>query len=406
MALLDPRSPEIRIGEFMSIDTPINPQPLEPVSPVPSDEELETIVGGSPEIERQDHVLKLAEDLDLLNRRTRDGGSLDGKFEEIRNLSDALLTRESLAAGYDVTEGNDFVLLSVDGSDPMADIGFAVEARVFADKFSRTTEEVYEDYGPYNESSKVIICIDARRRQPAGAMRIVYNSPIGMPDINVLGFNDSTNNGSDSEPLNPWLEEIAKKYRGENDEQLSERQVLQHLMFDSGVRDTDVTPEGQAVPTQATKPEDVDVAGILDRTINVATLSVLRQYGRGESVPGPSTALYNGVVRTARALGAEYLVAIQDQKPFELLQAFGRPFDEMGLEPRPYGGPDPTVPGFSSLREGLDRMDREAPGLAEFITQGNSYDSHPYYMFAYMPKGYWAGKDAGHQTPPKPQAAA
>jgi hypothetical protein len=341
--------------------------------------------------ERQRRVLRLADDLLLLNKKTRDGGSLETS-DEIREISEQLLERESERAGYDVCEDNKFVLVRVDGSDSFADLGRAVEARVFSDKFHRTPQDVNDDYGPYDDASTMLICIDAELKQPAGSIRIVHNSPIGLPDVNVLGFRISQDpseniSGYDRHtgekiPVNPWHDELDEKYALTRD--LSEREIIQQLLFDGGAHD------------DAERPEDIDVDSILDRTLNVATLSVLRQYARGESIPGPGTLLYNGVVREAKNKGAENLIAIQDVEPFRLLQSFGSPFDELGLEHRKYGGPDPTVPSFCDIRKALPQMEERVPGLAEFITQRNAYKGLGFYLFGFQNSGYWTTPDS-HQ---------
>jgi len=341
---------------------------------------------ATPEAMRQAHVLKLVEDLESLNKRSRNGGSFEAS-QEVHDLADKIIAQETARVGYDIAEGNDFLLIAVDGGDHLADIGRAVEARVFADKFERSPKDVNDDYGPYDSASTFLMCIDPKRRLPAGAVRIIHPGPLGLADSNVLSFmNAETNvlkrddNGNPTETINPWIDELHSRY-AQDGRVPTEYETMQQMMFDGNVRDG------------ATRPEEVDVASILGRTINVASLSVPRQYSRGESVPGPSVALYNCVVRTAKKTGAEFLLAIQDEKPFELLQLpFGRPFDELDLPHIPYGGEDPTVPGFCDLRTALDRMEKEAPGLAEFITQKDHYQGHPYYMFDYTPTGSWANK--------------
>ncbi len=365
-------------------------------------------------------VLDLADDLAGLNSKNTERES----SEAIKQLCSEILHTESEHRGYDVTKGNEYVIVSRRGNGREASLGRAIEARVFADRFERSPEEVMDDYGPYDEASDFIICIDPKTSLPVGAIRITTNGPLGMPDFNVLAtankednyqlepipgaderFDPETYDASvdpyhpssrgaiilnkDGSPklINPWFDEIQDKYvmRGED---VTERELLQRVMFGAGFRD------------RARSATNVDIDSILDRTLNVATMSVLAQYSRGQSIPGPSTAMYNGVLRKAKSEGAVFLAAIQDEVPYYLLNAFGAPFKELGLSHLPFGGPFDTIPSFCDLRTALLRMERD-PDMGEsarfLIEQELSEQGVPeqggYYIFPFEANGWWADKD-------------
>lgn len=361
-----------------------------------------------PPLDRQT-VLDLADDLSELNDK-------DGDYEaseRVRELVGEILETESIRAGFDVTEGSKYVIVTRRGNGREASLGRAIEARVFADRFERTTEEVESDYDPYDEASDFLICIDAKRKLPVGAIRITTNGPLGMPDFNVLAIADEVDN-YEREPvaegldpynplhrgatklddegnpiiINPWFDELRERYKYTG-EDLSEVELLQRAMFAARFND------------RARSASTVNVNSILDRTLNVATMSVLTKYSRGQSIPGPATALYNGVLRIAKQRGAVFLAAIQDETPFHLLNAFGSPFKELGLSHRSFGGPFNTIPSFCDLRTALLRMERD-PDMGEsarFLIEkdiseaGDPLEEEGYAIFPFEANGWWAGRD-------------
>jgi len=92
------------------------------------------------------------------------------------------LTREFLGTRKIATHER-FVCFEVDGTDPHADIARQLEREVFQQSWGNDAATMKQEYGPYDESSVFFLAIDRQAQQPAGVLRMIRNSPVGLKTI-------------------------------------------------------------------------------------------------------------------------------------------------------------------------------------------------------------------------------
>jgi hypothetical protein len=83
-----------------------------------------------------------------------------------------------------------FRCFEIEGSDPFANIARQVERATFEDAFGNDPVCMTNEYGPYEESSLFFLAIDTQLRTPAGALRVIRNSPAGLKTL--VDMEDST----------------------------------------------------------------------------------------------------------------------------------------------------------------------------------------------------------------------
>ena len=205
------------------------------------------------------------------------------------DLSEQLLTL------HPPTSSHRFVCYSLSGTGRFADLGRTVELDVFGAVFGSDRAEMDREYGPYEDASRFFVVMDQRRRQPAGVLRVIGNSAIGLKTLNDIA----------GEPLRISPAEVQEQH---------------------GIAD-------------------------LDRCWDVGTLAVLPEYRRigGRTV---SLLLYRALYLHARRQEVEHVVTIMDGHAHRVLLALGVPFVPIcGSEPFDYMGTPCTalygyVPGF------------------------------------------------------------
>lgn len=261
---------------------------------------------------------------------------LDERFatDRVSGLCEDFLER---GMGVDLKElagTRRFVVAAIPATSELSDIGRSVETKTFANVFARTLTDVYEDYCEYDDASVFIVVIDKEHLQPAGSIRIICpNDTVGLKSINDL---------VGDKPDNPWVDEIKRDFfEGEKGtEEYDPQKAWDRLCASAGV---------------SIKPSE---------TFDVATIAVDPGYSTNGSMDGTSLALYHSCLRFALGNGIKNLMSIQDIKPFEILQSFGKPFDVFpSIEPHPYGGPYDTVPAYCVLDRGM----RNIRGANEFV---------------------------------------
>lgn len=162
--------------------------------------------------------------------------------------------------------------------DQAAELALSVERTVFEAAFGNTPELLAAEYEPYDPASVFVCVIDQRRKVPAGMMRIVVPSPVGLKSL--------------------------------NDASLVWDEPFQQLFHRSGI------PYREPL------------------TWDIATLAVAPEY-RGVAKSGlVSIALYQTISKVGRMRGITEMVAILHEPVFRLMQRrFHQPFRILGAVP-------------------------------------------------------------------------
>lgn len=178
---------------------------------------------------------------------------------------------------------------------PGAELGRHLERRVFLEAFGNTVDDLAREYAPYEASSLFIVVVDHLRQLPAGVIRVVRPSPIGLKSLNEL-----------------------ESIWGETAEALMHRTGL------------DFGPE---------------------KIWDVATLAVPSEY-RAKATGGlVAMGLYQTLTLAARVSGIELLVAILDMPVFRMLRwklhmIFA---GYRGVGPKSYLGSTASIPAWCDL---------------------------------------------------------
>lgn len=101
------------------------------------------------------------------------------------DLSDSArdaLTREFLDSRAP-DPGARFVCFEIDGTDPFANIGRQLEREVFFASWGNDADAMKAEYGPYDAASLFFLAIDTQEKTPAGVLRMIRNSPMGLKTI-------------------------------------------------------------------------------------------------------------------------------------------------------------------------------------------------------------------------------
>ena len=200
--------------------------------------------------------------------------------------------------------------------EPGAELGRHLERVVFLEAFGNTLDDLAREYGPYEATSLFIVVVDHVRQLPAGVIRVVQPSPVGLKSLNDL------------ESL--W---------GENAEDAMRRTGL------------DFGPE---------------------KIWDVATLGVPLEY-RDRAARGlVSMGLYQTLQLAARASGIDLLVMILDMPVFRMLRwkmhMIFAGYRDVG--PKPYLGSPESIPAWCDLLY-LDRhLSAVDPALHGILCKG------------------------------------
>lgn len=202
------------------------------------------------------------------------------------------------------------------GDEPEAAIGRGLEQKVFLETFGNTPEVFESEYGPYESASMFFVVMDHLLGVPAGVMRLIVPVP-GRSGLKSL---------DDVEP--EW---------GAPPEALIARAGLH---FDPA------------------------------RTWDIATLAVDPAYRNASAQGLVSLGLYQSVVRTSRAMGVDWLVAILDHLVLRMARvAFASPFDPYA-EGRPYLGSLSSSPVLVDLQAWDERLGAKDPVIHDIIYGG------------------------------------
>lgn len=234
---------------------------------------------------------------------------LDLVHEELRELATPVIE----AAG-NPTEPFGVYVFGAD--EPESELARYVERTVFDETFGNPADLLNAEYEPYEASTVFYTVLDHRRRLPAGMMRIILPSPLGLKTFQV--------------------------------------------MRDVWGADIDATLE------RTGRDWDLDLAW------DVTTLAVAGEY-RGKSTDGLiSLGLYQTLVRSAFEGGGRYFVTILDMKPLELIQTFTHNafYEFDGLTPRSYLDSPLSIPMYTDLPEWEPRMLAADPDTHALLIRG------------------------------------
>ena len=77
-----------------------------------------------------------------------------------------------------------YICFEVDGQDPLSNVGRHIERVRFEKTFGNTADDMAREYGPYEHASTFFISVDREDEAPAGVLRIIRNSAVGLKTIN------------------------------------------------------------------------------------------------------------------------------------------------------------------------------------------------------------------------------
>lgn len=78
---------------------------------------------------------------------------------------------------------NRFACFAIEGTDPFANIARQVEREVFEDSWGNDAATMKKEYGPYDEASVFFMAVDTFDMVPAGVLRMIRNSAVGLKTI-------------------------------------------------------------------------------------------------------------------------------------------------------------------------------------------------------------------------------
>jgi len=233
--------------------------------------------------------------------------------DDLQELGGRVVT----AAG---TPSQPFGVYAFSAHAPESELARHVEREVFYEFFNNTPELLAGEYGPYEDSTLFVCVMDHRRRLPAGVIRLVRPSPVGLKSLDdvesVWGH-----------PLDHLLERTK-------------------LNLDPG------------------------------RVWDVATLAVDPEY-RGRATDGlVSLGLYQAVAQLALRCDARWVVTILDLVVLNLIQeATSQAFQPFaGLEPLRYLDSPASLPVYCDLDAYFPRLQTADPSMYEILYDGRGLE--------------------------------
>ncbi len=200
---------------------------------------------------------------------TTTGYALDAG-EVLRRTADALAAHPG--AGR-------FVTLVVGPDEPLADVGRALERRIFEETFGNDAAVMAAEYGPYERQSLFFVVLDRKRGVPAGVGRIIEDD-------------------------GPRVKTIVD--------------APAHI--------------GRSVQ------EIAAIHGMTGKVWDFATIAVLKEY-RGRASLAVSSLLYRAFIRAGRRAGARHVVAMLDRRAYRNIRLIGVPVETLaGSDAFPYLG--------------------------------------------------------------------
>jgi hypothetical protein len=92
----------------------------------------------------------------------------------------------SLLAQYPPQVSERFSCYLLNGNHPHSAIARAVECQVFNEFFGNDPQVMLNAYGAYDTHSLFFLIVDSEKRKPAGTLRVIEHSPIGLKTLNDI----------------------------------------------------------------------------------------------------------------------------------------------------------------------------------------------------------------------------
>jgi hypothetical protein len=221
------------------------------------------------------------------------------ELEGARDLTRQLLDRQPLKMD------DRYVCFEINGNDPLADIGRYVERARFEEVFNNTSNDMQQEYGPYEEASTFFVSVDRDDVAPTGVLRIIRNSPAGLKTLNDVA----------GPPL-----------------LLSEDQIMERHNIET-----------------------------LDNCWDIGTVAALSKYPSH----GASIQLYRAMYLAAKRDNIEHFVSVIDMRVLtQLTGDLGIPFQPLAdSEPFEYLGSDRSQAVYGYVSELYEEADHRRLGL-------------------------------------------
>lgn len=195
-------------------------------------------------------------------------------------------------------------------------LALAVENELFTTEFGVTEADLEAEYGDYNSVSVWILAVDHRSKRPAGVIRLVRPSQLGLSSINDI-------------TRAPWSLPLSD--------------VL------------------------ASSELPADLGTVWDIAILAVYRSYRRQSLRGSQI---SFALYRGIFRVVARERITHLVGIMVDPLLARIQKLARPFElYQGIGSRVHVGA-PSTPVYMVVAEYRARLRRQIPALYALVMRG------------------------------------
>lgn len=217
--------------------------------------------------------------------------------EEVTGLSGELVE------GAEIPKTAPFGFYHLDTNDPFSDLARNLETEIFFHDYNDEPEKLEEEYGPYEPHSSFLMVMDHESLQPAGMVRLIHNSELGLKS-----FTDIT------KP--PWNKSLSEVIEENNLDRFDANHVL-----------------------------------------DIALLAVDPKY-RGNMVDrATKAALFHGMYAYSVQEGIQAWVTILDKRALRLMQLLGKPFSDFeGLEFGPYLGSKASKPVYCDVTTLADRV--------------------------------------------------
>lgn len=229
----------------------------------------------------------------------------------------------SLIPSDEERQGRNFGVHVLDGSDPRSDIGRYIEWQQFEKRFKNDLKRMKELYQPYDGVSTFLMVLDYEKVAPVGVIRIVKPIDGDLITIDEVSKEDG-----------PWY-----------------------------------------VPGVSAEDRKREMGYEEGSTVDITTMAVMPEYKSGHAEDGASAALYSTCVRWSLAHGFNHWATIVDQRIYEMMQSWGEPFIPFeGTDYAPYEGSKASIPVYTELNSGLERVRAFDEGIYRLYTESAGLD--------------------------------
>jgi hypothetical protein len=202
-----------------------------------------------------------------------------------------------------------FVAYRIRGTSPFSNIARSIECEVFGRFFGNTPHDMHLSYGAYEDHSHFLLAIDRQAQQPAGTLRVIENSELGLKSLNDIH----------EKPLSLALQSIRDYHRIDN----------------------------------------------MDRCWDVGTMAVRKPYRGEDNAHFVGTMLYGLFLAAASNQNIDHAVAILDGHAYkQLTEMLAVPFEAIaGTAPFEYLGAKGTRAAYLKIRKVVPTVERHMSGM-------------------------------------------